>query len=114
MKDKDGRDLMLRGDMDCKTLGAIYGMWCKRCDKVVYVGKTMNRVMDRFNGHRADLKGDDESKPAHHFRRNGHVEEDMQVVVLEEVPGNDDVYRIARERFWMNRLGTFGEENKKR
>ena len=35
------------------------------------------------------------------------------MIVNEEVPGID-VYRIARERFWINRLGTFGEENKKR
>ena len=89
-------------------------MWCRKCDKVVYVGKTMNRVMVRFNGHRADLKGTDDSKPAHHFRRNGHQEDDMEVIVLEQVSGNDDVYRVARERFWMNRMGTFGEENKKR
>ena len=56
----------------------------------------------------------DESKPAHHFRRNGHKEDDMRVIVLEEVTGNDDVYRVTRERFWMNRMGMFGEENKKR
>ena len=114
VKDKDGKELLLRGEMDCRTLGAVYGMWCRRCDKVVYVGKTKNRVMDRFNGHRADLKGMDESKPAHHFKRNGHEEDDMEVIVLEEVSGDDDVYRVARERFWMNRMGTFGEENKKR
>ena len=114
VKDKDGKELLLRGEMDCRTLGAVYGMWCRKCDKVVYVGKTMNRVMDRFNGHRADLKGTDDSKPAHHFRRNGHQEDDMEVIVLEQVSGNDDVYRVARERFWINRMGTFGEENKKR
>ena len=74
----------------------------------------MNRVMDRFNGHRADLKGRDESKPEHHFKRNGHKEEDMKVVVLGNVAGNDDTYRVTRERWWINRMGTFAEENKKR
>ena len=47
--------------------------------------KTMNRVMERFAGHRADLKGEDESKPAFHFRRGEHKVEDMGVVVLEEM-----------------------------
>ena len=51
------------------------------------MGKTMNRVMDRFNGHRADLRGGDETKPANHFKRNGHKEEDMKVIVLENVGG---------------------------
>ena len=114
VEDKDGREMRIVGKMDCRTVGAIYGMWCDRCGKVVYVGKTMNRVMDRFNGHRADLRGGDESKPVHHFKRNGHVEGDMKVLVLEHVAGDDDVYRITRERWWMNRMGTFAGENKKR
>ena len=49
-----------------------------------------------------------------HFRREGHEVSDMGVVVLEEVGGKDDVYRVARERLWMNRMGVFGEENKRR
>ena len=89
-------------------------MYCKKCEKVVYVGKTMNRIMDRFAGHRADLKGEDASKPAYHFRRTGHKEEDMRVVVLEEVAGKDDVYRVTQERWWINRMGTFQEENKRK
>ena len=23
--------------MDCKTVGVVYGLWCKKCDKVVDV-----------------------------------------------------------------------------
>ena len=114
VEDKDGKEMVLVGRTDCRTVGAIYGMWCGKCGKVVYVGKTKNRVMDRFNGHRADLRGDDESKPVHHFKKAGHKEGDMQVVVLEHVAGDDDVYRITRERWWMNRMGTFAEENRKR
>ena len=114
VKDKKGKRMKIIGKMDCRTVGAIYGMWCKKCEKIVYVGKTMNRVMDRFTGHRADLRGEDESKPAYHFRKDGHVEEDMGVVVLEEVAGRDDMYRITRERWWINCMGTFQEENKKK
>ena len=56
----------------------------------------------------------DESKPVWHFRRDGHKEEDMKVVVLEEVKGRDDTYRVVRERWWINRLGTFQEENRRK
>ena len=114
VQDKDGKMMKITGVLDCRTVGAVYGMWCRRCKKVVYVGKTQNRVMDRFMGHRADLKGEDESKPAFHFRRDGHSEKDLGVVVLEEVAGKDDVYRVARERWWMNRMGVFEEENKRK
>ena len=71
----------------------------------------MNRVMDRFNGHRADLKGKDENKLAWHLKRNGHTEDRMRVLVLEQVAGDDDVYRFARGRYWINRMGTLAEES---
>ena len=38
----------------------------------------------------------------------------MEVIILENVGGDDDVYRVSRERWWINRMGTFAEENKKR
>ena len=114
VKDKDGKEMRIERRMDCQTVGAIYGMYCRRCKKVVYVGKTKNRIMERFNGHRADLRMEDESKPAFHFKRGEHKEEDMEVIGLEHVPGDDDIYRIARERWWMSRMGTLEEENRKK
>ena len=114
VKDKDGKEMRIEEKMDCRTTGAVYGMYCGSCEKVVYVGKTKNKVMERFNGHRADLRAEDETKPAYHFKKDGHTEEDMGVIVLEHVPGNDDVYRVARERWWINRMGTFEGENRRR
>ena len=70
--------------------------------------------MERFNGHRADLRAEDETKPAYHFKKDRHTEEDMGVIILEHVPGNDDVYQVARERWWINRMGTFEGENRRR
>ena len=90
--DKRGETRRIKGKMDCRTVGAIYGMWCKKCKKTIYVGKTQNRVMDRFIGHRADLRGDDCTKPAHHFKQEGHKDEDMGVMVIEEVKGKDNMY----------------------
>ena len=78
--DKDGKEMKLEKKIDCRTIGLIYGMHCKACKKILYVGKTKNRLMERFNGHRADLRGEDESKPAYHFKRDGHKEDDMEVV----------------------------------
>ena len=114
VKDKRGETKKIKGKMDCRTVGAVYGMWCKKCEKVVYVGKTQNRVMDRFIGHRADLRGEDNTKPAYHFKQEGHTNEDMGVVVIEEVKGKDDMYRVTRERYWINCLGTYNEENKRK
>ena len=63
------------------------------------LGKTQNRVMDRFIGHRADLRRSDYIKPAYHFKQEGHMDEDMGVINIEEVKGKDDTYRITKERF---------------
>ena len=38
----------------------------------------------------------------------------MEVIGLEYVPGEDDVYRVTPEQWWMNCMGTFEEENRKR
>ena len=114
VRDKDGKEMRLEKKIDCRTVGVVYGMYCRKCEKVVYVGKTKNRLMERFNGHRADLRLEDESKPAFHFKKEGHVEEDMEVVGMEHIPGEDDIYRITRERWWMNRMGTFDQENRRR
>ena len=114
VKDKRGQTRKIKSEMDCRTVGAIYGIWCRRCEKIIYVGKTQNRVMDRFIGHRADLRGDDPAKLAYHFKRGDLKEEDMGVVVIEEAKGKDDMYRVTRERFWINCLGTYNEENKRK
>ena len=112
MKDKRGETKEIKEAMDCRTVGAIYGIWCKKCEKIIYVGKKQNRDIDRFIGHRADFRGDGITKPAHHFKQEGHNEEDIGVVVIEEVKGEDDMYRVTKERHWIKCLGTYNEENK--
>ena len=46
VKEKDGKDMKLEKKIDCRTIGVIYGMHCKACKKIVYVGKTKNRLME--------------------------------------------------------------------
>ena len=81
-------------------------MWCKRCEKMVDVGKTQNRVMDRFIGHRADLRREDNTKPAYHFKQEDNKSEEIGVVIMEEVKGKDNMYMVTRERYWINCLGS--------
>ena len=60
------------------------------------------------------MRKQDDTKPAFHFKKEGHQEADMKVVGLEYVPGKDDVYRVERERWWIRKMGTLEEENRKR
>ena len=63
-KEMTGEDVRkIENKMDCRTVGAIYGINCKKCEKNIYVGKPQNRAlpMDRFIGYRAHLRGEDET-----------------------------------------------------
>ena len=31
VQDKDGKTMKITGVLDCRTVGAVYGMWCRRC-----------------------------------------------------------------------------------
>jgi hypothetical protein len=77
VKDKDGKELKIRGTMNCQTVEVIYGMFCEKCRKVVYVGKTINKLRDRFYGHKQDMKGNDEDKPVM-FSLSTHYYQNLQ------------------------------------
>ena len=54
--------------------------------------------MERFNRHRADLRAEDEKKPALDFRRNGHKEEDMGLVGPNKKYSSDEADFLTKGR----------------
>jgi hypothetical protein len=83
-------------------------MWCEQCKRIVYIGKAMIELRQRFHGHRSDMKRQDEDNLVQHFKENGHGEQDTRVVALEAVPGKEDRYRIDRESWWIEKMGDNG------
>ena len=112
VEDKNGEKIPIEGDLDCRTKGAVYGIWCDKCVKIVYVGQTKRMVMKRLRDHLHCLKKEDESKPTYHFHRPGHTTEDMGVLVLEGVGEKDEAHRLERKRWWIERLGILEEEKR--
>jgi hypothetical protein len=113
--DKNNVQNRLLTQIDCQTVGVVYGMYCKICSKFIYVGMTGNSLRTRFYTHRHEEKTKQIDKPMMHFE-NKHgkgVEECMNIVGLEKCSGRDEQYRIIRERFWIDRLGALMYENKK-
>ena len=45
---------------------------------------------------------------------DGHTEEDLGVVVIEEVKGGDDLYSVTLEQYWINSLGSHNEDYKRK
>ena len=114
-EDKQGNTIKLRNDINCKTRGVIYGMWCDKCDKIIYVGETKNSVRDRFYQHRHDFTINKKDTPAAHFRIEGHDGwTNLKIIGLERVSTRNIGYRLVRERYWMRKMGTINEENRKR
>ncbi len=59
---------------NCQTDNLIYLLTCKECDDY-YVGQTLNRIMDRVNGHRTDIRHRKETPISRHMRTHGIVSE---------------------------------------
>ena len=93
----------------CRSVNVIYGIWCSACRYVRYVGETGGCLYTRIQNHLSSIRT---SSPAvslpvkHHFLAPGHNIDDVRVVGLEMMWSRDVEYRRAREKRWMNLLGT--------
>ena len=93
----------------CRSRNVVYGLWCGKCRKVVYVGETGGGIYARVQNHLSSIRT---ATPAvdlpvrRHFVTPGHSVEDLQVVGLERVWKESVDYRRVREGRWMKLLGT--------
>ena len=95
----------------CRSVNVIYGIWCVYCKCVCYVGETGGCLYARIQNHLSSIRA---ISPAtslpvrRHFCSPGHSIDDLKVVGLERVWQQNVDYRRAREKRWMNLLGTQG------
>ena len=92
--------------IDCKSTNVVYGIKCKKCNQLVYVGETGVTVYERFQNHLTTIKGKSDEPVPNHFSNHGHVLEDVRIVGIEKIKNNDILLRKARETFWIRKLGT--------
>ena len=87
---------------NCKTKMLIYLISCKKC-QVCYVGKTINSVRDRLNGHRGNIrKGTEAFLMYHHFTKVHNIC-DMSIKPI-ELCKKDNL--AEREKYWIRTLNT--------
>ena len=93
----------------CRSSNVIYGIWCAKCKIVCYVGETGDNLYARTQNHLSSIRA---HSPAvclpvrMHFREHNHSIDDAWVVGLERVWERNVEYRRARERRWIDLLGT--------
>ena len=99
-----GRSCKIAGG-SANTKGCIYAAECKK-HNLLYVGETGGPLNVRFNGHRSDcnLRPDRCELDAHFASNDCNMDTDMEVSVLETIPGATETYRMYKEDRWITRL----------
>ena len=92
----------------CKSSNLVYGVWCTKCSKVVYVGQTGDTIYKRTQNHLSSIRCNREGRiPVNrHFSERGHSETDFKIIGLERTWGNSEDRRKFREMRWVGLLGT--------
>ena len=81
---------------------------CKKCNKLVYVGETMNSLYKRHlnNLSRIRRASNLDDFTYHFTEANQHdYITDYQIVGIEKIY-KDDIFRKTREQFWIRKLKT--------
>ena len=78
---------------NCLVKNVVYGIYCKKCKRIVYVGETSRTVGERLKEHMADVRLGRDRAVAHHFRGEGHDIEDIGFKVLELISDKSRYYR---------------------
>jgi hypothetical protein len=92
--------------IDCQTRNVVYGIECKTCMKLVYVGETGRKLKERVIDHLSCIRTNKNTEVATHFNSEGHRLEDIMVVGIEKVKESRCSYRRLRETLVINKLGT--------
>ena len=92
--------------INCKTANVVYAIFCKGCDKFVYVGETGDTLYQRHLLNLSLIRRQKPDPVALHFNSNGHSVDDFEVVALEKICGND-IYRQTIEQLWIEKLRTY-------
>ena len=100
--------LELKEKFDCNTDNHIYLIECQvpRCNHIQYIGKTKDRVKDRFAAHRSDVNTQKNKSLPNHFNLPGHKVSDMKVTVIEKVYNKNPLFLREREKYYMIKYNT--------
>ena len=90
--------------ISCKTSNLVYGILCKRCQKLVYVGETGTTLYERMANHISTVKNKKDDPIPRHFNTDGHQIQDLEWMGLEKLRNKDIHMRKIRESFWKKGL----------
>ena len=94
----------------CITTDTIYAAECTK-HNLIYVGHSSQKLSGRFNGHCSDVKvkpKDCELSQHFHESKNGRIEKDLKVYILQDNATGTREKRDFMEDRWITRLNANG------
>ena len=101
-----GELFTVKNYINCLTANVVYALFCKQCQKFIYVGETGDTLYQRHLLNLSLIRRQKSDPVAVHFNSEKHSINDLEIVALEKICG-DDTYRQTMEIFWMNKLRTY-------
>ena len=105
-EDNNGCTFQVKNYINCKSRNVVYGIFCKKCDKIVYVGETGDSLYQRHVLNVSLIRRETNDPVATHFNSGVHTVEDYNIIGIEKLYKND-IYRKYRENLWKKKLNTY-------
>ena len=118
VEDRNNVIIHLKHQLNCQSQGVVYLIECSNCG-IRYVGETTQKLKDRINQHRSDIKRQQDTVVATHFNQQCKDINYLQIIPLEKVVRNvpqayttviiersDEVRFLQREQVWIKKLNT--------
>lgn len=102
----NGASYKVRNQITCKSTNVVYAVYCKRCERYIYVGETGDTLYQRHLLNLSRIRTKYNDPLAAHFYTNDHTVNDFSIMGLEKLYGNDQ-YRKTIENLWKNKLRTY-------
>ena len=82
----------------------LYGIHCKICQHIVYVGKTGSTINERFQNNLSCIRRKNTEPIAQHFMQETHKIGDLRIVGIEKIKQMAINMCKIRESFWIAKL----------
>lgn len=79
--------------LTCRTSNVVYGISCKVCNRLIYIGQTSRNLRARIFQHLSSIRCGYDHPLANHFRKPGHSVEDLRFQGIEYLPAVGDCQR---------------------
>ena len=94
----------MTGQFSCQTKGVVYLTTCEKCHKQS-VGQTFRRLYDRVMDHLRYIKNG-KNALGEHYKNSKKCDSnrDLKFQIIERIYPNEDLMRLHREKFWIDKL----------